>query len=82
MTGITSRPVYATLMVAILVFGSLSAVFLVTLSTGGILGEYNFWAQAIPSDGTVKDEQKISDTAGNFTGVLDDVDVFGIGLAN
>lgn len=33
------------------------------------------------ADGTVKAEQKISDTAGGFTGVLDDFDEFGHGIA-
>ena len=31
--------------------------------------------------GTVLGHQKISDTEGNFTGVLDNVDVFGTGMA-
>ncbi|MCA9108490.1 MAG: FG-GAP repeat protein [Planctomycetaceae bacterium] len=34
------------------------------------------------ADGTVKSQQKISDTAGNFTANLDDGDVFGSSLAN
>ncbi|MCA9028281.1 MAG: FG-GAP repeat protein, partial [Planctomycetaceae bacterium] len=33
------------------------------------------------ADGTVKSHQKISDTAGNFTGILDDVDLFGHSLS-
>ena len=33
-------------------------------------------------DGTVKSHQKISDTAGGFTGTLDDFDVFGFSVAN
>jgi len=33
-------------------------------------------------DGTVKARQKISDTAGNFTGVLEDLDEFGRSIAN
>lgn len=36
--------------------------------------------QAVGSDGTVVDYQKISNTAGGFTGVLDDADFFGSGL--
>ncbi len=36
----------------------------------------------LKSDGTAKSHQKISDTAGNFTGVLDDSDRFGIALEN
>ena len=35
------------------------------------------WALLMNTDGTVKSDQKISDTAGNFTGVLDDSDEFG-----
>lgn len=34
------------------------------------------------SNGTVKAEQKISDTAGNFLAVLDDTDVFGVSSAH
>ncbi|MCA9076192.1 MAG: FG-GAP repeat protein [Planctomycetaceae bacterium] len=34
------------------------------------------------ADGTVKSHQKISDTAGGFTGVLDDLDAFGSSLLN
>jgi FG-GAP repeat len=33
------------------------------------------------ADGTVKSEQKISDTQGNFNGVLDNGDAFGVSLA-
>jgi hypothetical protein len=35
------------------------------------------WVLFLNSDGTVKAHQKISDTGGNFTGVLDDEDYFG-----
>jgi len=35
------------------------------------------WILFLNSDGTVKAHQKISDTEGNFTGILDDVDEFG-----
>jgi lysophospholipase L1-like esterase len=35
------------------------------------------WILFLNPDGTVKAQQKISDTAGNFTGVLDDGDLFG-----
>jgi hypothetical protein len=35
------------------------------------------WVLFLDSDGTVKSEQKISDTAGGFAGVLDDNDLFG-----
>ena len=34
------------------------------------------------SDGTVKAEQKISSTQGNFTGILDDGEVFGTGVSS
>ncbi|MFC1670736.1 integrin alpha [Spirochaetota bacterium] len=40
------------------------------------------WILFMNSNGTVKSEQKISDTAGNFTGVLDDGDVFGVSVTN
>jgi hypothetical protein len=39
------------------------------------------WVLFMDRDGTVRDEQKISDLAGGFDGVLDDVDGFGIGLS-
>jgi hypothetical protein len=35
------------------------------------------WVLFLDSDGTVKSEQKISDTAGGFAGALDDNDLFG-----
>ncbi len=40
------------------------------------------WILFLNSDGTVKGHQKISDTAGGFTGVLDNNDAFGISVAN
>ncbi|HSH02490.1 MAG TPA: Ig-like domain-containing protein [Anaerolineae bacterium] len=40
------------------------------------------WILFLNSDGTVKSEQKISDTMGGFGGVLDDSDLFGSALAN
>ena len=39
------------------------------------------WILFLDEDGTVKSEQKISDTQGGFTGVLDDTDTFGYELA-
>ena len=36
------------------------------------------WITFLNSNGTVKGEQKISDTAGSFAGVLDDADYFGL----
>lgn len=39
------------------------------------------WVLFLNSDGTVKSHQKISDTEGGFTGVLDDVDKFGYSVA-
>jgi RHS repeat-associated protein len=38
------------------------------------------WILFLNADGTVKSHQKISDTQGGFTGVLDDSDGFGIGV--
>ena len=38
------------------------------------------WVLFLNADGTVKAYQKISDTQGGFTGVLDDNDVFGISI--
>ncbi len=40
------------------------------------------WILFLNADGTVKSHQKISDTQGGFTGVLDDGDFFGRSLAN
>ena len=40
------------------------------------------WILFLNSDGTVKSHQKISDTQGNFTGVLDDSDFFGNGITS
>jgi len=54
------------------------AIILVT----GIIGTTsNMWAEAVPSDGTVDSEQKISDTEGDFTGVLNNGDTFGRAVA-
>ena len=39
------------------------------------------WILFLNSDGTVKDEQKISDTAGGFAGILDEGDEFGTSVA-
>jgi hypothetical protein len=39
------------------------------------------WVLFLNSDGTVKSHQKISDTEGGFTGMLDDFDFFGISVA-
>jgi hypothetical protein len=38
------------------------------------------WILFLNSDGTVKSHQKISDTEGEFTGALDDIDAFGSAL--
>lgn len=38
------------------------------------------WILFLNTDGTVKSHQKISDTDGGFTGVLDDFDEFGLGM--
>jgi len=40
------------------------------------------WVLFLNSDGTVKGHQKISDTEGNFSGVLDDQDFFGISVTS
>jgi len=39
------------------------------------------WVLFLNTDGTVRATQRISDTAGGFTGVLDDVDLFGQAVA-
>jgi len=39
------------------------------------------WILFLNSDGTVKAKQKISNTAGGFTGILDNQDLFGAGVA-
>jgi hypothetical protein len=40
------------------------------------------WVLFLNLDGTVSSHQKISDTEGNFSGVLDDGDLFGISVAS
>ena len=40
------------------------------------------WVLFLNADGTVKSHQKISDTQGNFTGILDNVDLFGSAVAS
>ncbi len=40
------------------------------------------WVLFLDRDGTVKSHQKISDTQGGFTGILDDVDHFGASVAS
>ena len=40
------------------------------------------WLLLLSSDGTVKSHQKVSDTEGGFTGVLDDNDYFGSSVAS
>ena len=40
------------------------------------------WMLFLNADGTVKAHQKISDTEGNFTGMLDDGDCFGCSVAS
>jgi len=47
-----------------------------------VLGGYDVWAQALPSDGMVKSFQKISDTEGDFGGELRDADRFGYSVAS
>ena len=40
------------------------------------------WILFLNKNGTVKSHQKISDTQGNFTGILDDFDAFGSSVAS
>ena len=40
------------------------------------------WVLFLNANGTVKGHQKISDTAGNFAGVLNDGDAFGMAVAS
>ena len=40
------------------------------------------WVLFLNTDGTIKSHQKISDTEGGFTGILDDGDVFGSSVAS
>ena len=40
------------------------------------------WILFMNTDGTVKSHQKISDTAGNFTGTLNDSDCFGVSVTS
>jgi hypothetical protein len=40
------------------------------------------WVLFLESDGTVKSHQKISDTEGNFTGILNNLDYFGSSVAS
>ena len=40
------------------------------------------WVLFLNADGTVKSQQKISDTEGGFTGTLDDSDAFGFSVAS
>lgn len=47
----------------------------------GGTGRGSVWILFLDDDGTVQSEQKISDTAGGFTGVLDNTDAFGIAVA-
>ena len=50
---------------------------------GGAFGNRGaVWVLFLNSDGTVKAHQKISDTVGGFTGVLDDSDSFGMSTAS
>lgn len=40
------------------------------------------WLLLLNTDGTVQAEQKISDLAGGFTGILDDFDLFGVSVSS
>ena len=48
----------------------------------GGTGRGAVWVLFLNTDGTVKSHQKISDTQGNFTGVLDDGDSFGFSITS
>ncbi|MEE9297390.1 MAG: integrin alpha, partial [Phycisphaerae bacterium] len=48
----------------------------------GGLGRGAVWVLFLNTDGTVKSHQKISDTKGGFTGILDDDDAFGWSVAS
>ncbi len=50
--------------------------------SGGISNRGAAWILFLNPDGTVKAEQKISDTAGGFLGTLDDEDEFGTSVAS
>jgi hypothetical protein len=49
---------------------------------GGGMNRGAVWMLFLNADGTVKGHQKISETEGSFTGVLDDLDAFGQSLAS
>ncbi len=49
---------------------------------GGVFGRGAVWILYLNADGSVKSHQKISQTEGGFTGVLDEGDRFGIRVAN
>ncbi|MCH8344570.1 MAG: FG-GAP repeat protein [Planctomycetes bacterium] len=49
---------------------------------GGGFDRGAVWILFLNTDGTVKSHQKISDTEGNFTGILDNNDQFGASLAS
>ena len=52
------------------------------LDDDGGLNRGAVWILFLNTDGTVKSHQKISDTQGGFTGILDDGDVFGVAVAS
>ncbi len=53
-----------------------------TGDAGGGFSRGAVWVLFLNSDGTVKTEQKISDTAGGFQGTLDNGDLFGSSVAS
>lgn len=53
-----------------------------TFDDDGNLNQGAVWVLFLNANGTVKDHQKISETAGGFTGVLDPDDRFGSALAS
>lgn len=50
------------------------------LDSDGGSGRGAFWTLFLNTDGTVASEQKVSDTAGGFGGVLDNSDLFGTSI--
>lgn len=51
------------------------------VADGGGFNRGEVWVLFLEADGTVKDEQVISDTAGGFQGLLEDGDFFGAAVA-